>query len=116
MNSPLRLTVLGTGYLGSTHAACMASLAFDVLGVDTDAEKIDQLNAGHLPIYEPDLSQVHGCVATLAPLLDRPCLVVGKFTVPGWNYRALGVALTPPPSTPFAGRRSAKGGGQGASR
>jgi hypothetical protein len=112
MNGPPRLTVLGTGYLGSTHSACMAGLAFDVLGVDTDAEKVDQLNAGCLPIYEPDLSQVHGCVATLAPLLDRPCLVVGKSTVPGWNYRALGVALTPPPSTPFC--REAKRQGRGA--
>ena len=37
MNGPLRLTVLGTGYLGVTHAACMASLGFEVLGVDTDA-------------------------------------------------------------------------------
>ena len=139
MNGPLRLTVLGTGYLGSTHAACMASLGFDVLGVDTDAEKVDQLNAGHLPIYEPglsallrsgldsgrlafttsypraaafgdvhficagtppqpgshhaDLSQVHGCVAGLAPLLDRPCLVVGKSTVPVGTARRLAAEL-----------------------
>ena len=56
MNDPLRMTVLGAGYLGSTHAACMASLGFDVLGVDTDADKVDQLNAGHLPIYEPGLT------------------------------------------------------------
>jgi UDPglucose 6-dehydrogenase len=53
MNDQLRLTVLGTGYLGITHVACMASLGFDVLGVDIDARKVDQLNAGQLPIYEP---------------------------------------------------------------
>ena len=139
MNDPLRLTVLGAGYLGSTHAACMASLGFDVLGVDTDAEKVDQLNAGHLPIYEPgltallrsgldsrrlafttsyphaaafgdvhficagtppqpgshhaDLSQVNRCVAGLAPLLDRPCLVVGKSTVPVGTARRLAAEL-----------------------
>jgi UDPglucose 6-dehydrogenase len=39
MSDALRLTVLGTGYLGLTHAACMASLGFEVLGVDTDAAK-----------------------------------------------------------------------------
>jgi UDPglucose 6-dehydrogenase len=139
MNDPPRLTVLGTGYLGTAHAACMASLGFDVLGIDTDQQKIDQLNAGHLPIYEPglaellrsgldsgrlafttsyariaafgdvhficagtppqpgsdhaDLSQVDGCVAALAPLLDRPCLVVGKSTVPVGTARRLAAEL-----------------------
>src|SRR5689334_4266182 len=58
MNDQLRLTVLGTGYLGITHAACMASLGFDVLGVDTDSGKIDKLNAGKLPIYEPRLPEL----------------------------------------------------------
>src|SRR5947207_14891554 len=57
-NGPLRLTVLGTGYLGITHAACMASLGFDVLGVDTDASRVDKLNAGHLPIFEPGLEDL----------------------------------------------------------
>jgi UDPglucose 6-dehydrogenase len=57
-NGPQRLTVLGTGYLGTTHAACMASLGFEVLGVDTDAEKVDVLNAGQLPIYEPGLGEL----------------------------------------------------------
>ena len=53
-----RLTVLGAGYLGITHAACMASLGFSVLGVDTDAAKVDQLNAGRLAIYEPGLEEL----------------------------------------------------------
>src|SRR6266480_1769660 len=138
-NGPLRLTVLGTGYLGITHAACMASLGFEVLGVDIDAGKVDQLNAGQLPIYEPglrkllrselnsgrlafttsypraaefgdvhficagtppqpgshhaDLSQMNGCVTALAPLLNRPCLVVGKSTVPMGTARRLAVEL-----------------------
>src|SRR6516164_1517458 len=139
MTDGLRLTVLGSGYLGITHAASMASLGFDVLGVDTDRRKVDQLNDGQLPIYEPgleellrdglaagrvrfttsyqeaaavgdvhfictgtpqqpgsnqaDLSQVHACVATLAPLLDRPCLVVGKSTVPVGTARRLATEL-----------------------
>ena len=125
---PVRLTVLGTGYLGATHAACMAELGFDVLGVDSDETRAAALAAGKLPFFEPglppllerglssgrlrfttsyaeaadfgdvhfvcvgtpqqdgsgraDLSQLHGCVDALAPLLARPCLVVGKSTVP----------------------------------
>ena len=140
MTDGLRLTVLGSGYLGITHAASMASLGFDVLGVDTDRRKVDQLNDGQLPIYEPgleellrdglaagrvrfttsyqeaaalgdvhfictgtpqqpgsnhaDLSQVHACVAALAPLLDRPCLVVGKSTVPVGTARRLATELS----------------------
>jgi UDPglucose 6-dehydrogenase len=123
-----RLTVLGTGYLGITQAACMASEGFEVLGLDTDAAKIERLQAGEVPIYEPgldtlvrdglrsgrlcfttsyeraadfgdvhflcvgtpqqregyraDTSQLESCVTSLAPGLRRPCLVVGKSTVP----------------------------------
>ena len=58
MNDRLQLTVLGTGYLGITHAACMASLGFHVLGVDTDEVKVTELSAGRLPIYEPGLEQL----------------------------------------------------------
>jgi UDPglucose 6-dehydrogenase len=123
-----RITVLGTGYLGTAHAACLAELGFSVLGVDTDRAKVAMLGRGELPFYEPgladllrgglasgrlrfstsyaeaagfgdvhflcvgtpqratspdcDLSQLHACLAELAPRLTRPCLVVGKSTVP----------------------------------
>ncbi|MFC9969427.1 UDP-glucose dehydrogenase family protein [Spirillospora sp. NPDC127200] len=123
-----RLTVIGTGYLGATHAACMADLGFEVLGLDIDETKIARLSAGEVPFYEPGLEPVlrrgldsgrlrfttsmeevaefgdvhFVCVGTpqksgeyaadlgyvdqaldaLAPLLRRPCLVVGKSTVP----------------------------------
>jgi UDPglucose 6-dehydrogenase len=106
----------------------MAAQGFDVLGVDTDADKIRMLSAGDLPIFEPnlqellrngltsgrlafttsyeeaaqfgdvhficvgtpqcqgsgktDLTALHACISALAPLLNRPCLVVGKSTVP----------------------------------
>jgi UDPglucose 6-dehydrogenase len=53
-----RLTVIGTGYLGATHAICMAILGYEVLGVDVDAEKIAKLRAGELPIFEPGLPQL----------------------------------------------------------
>ncbi|MEV4892364.1 UDP-glucose/GDP-mannose dehydrogenase family protein [Nonomuraea sp. NPDC055795] len=55
---PYRLTVIGTGYLGVTHAACMADLGFDVLGLDIDADKIRRLQNGELPIHEPGLEPV----------------------------------------------------------
>ncbi|HEY4462206.1 MAG TPA: UDP-glucose/GDP-mannose dehydrogenase family protein [Streptosporangiaceae bacterium] len=123
-----RITVLGTGYLGAAHAACLAELGFEVLGVDVDRAKVDALGRGELPFYEPglepllrsglksgrlsfsasfdeaaafgdvhfvcvgtpqrdgtyaaDLSQVNACIDALGPRLSRPCLVVGKSTVP----------------------------------
>ncbi|GIH70490.1 UDP-glucose dehydrogenase family protein [Sphaerimonospora thailandensis] len=125
---PYRLTVLGTGYLGATHAACMAELGFEVLGLDVDQAKIDRLRRGDLPIHEPgleellrrnlesgrlrfttsfeeaanfgdvhfvcvgtpqkkgeygaDVSYLDAVIESLAPHLDRQCLVVGKSTVP----------------------------------
>lgn len=124
----MRLTVIGTGYLGATHAICMAVLGHDVLALDRDGERLAALAAGRVPLHEPglpemlrkaldsgrlrftddvvevaafgevhfvctgtpqlagsmgaDLSQVEGAVAALAPHLERPCLVVGKSTVP----------------------------------
>ncbi|SNS15021.1 UDP-glucose dehydrogenase family protein [Actinomadura mexicana] len=134
-----RLTVIGTGYLGATHAACMADLGFEVLALDVDEEKIARLSAGDLPVYEPglepvlrrgletgrlrfttsyeevaefgdvhflcvgtpqkageyaaDLTYVDGAIASLAPLLERPCLIVGKSTVPVGTAARLGEAL-----------------------
>jgi UDPglucose 6-dehydrogenase len=124
----LRLSVVGTGYLGATHAACMAELGFEVIGLDVDEAKVAALSAGEVPFYEPglaelltkhvesgrltfttdaakvaafadvhficvgtpqkadgfaaDLRYVDASIETLAPLLDRECLVVGKSTVP----------------------------------
>ncbi|WP_051712995.1 UDP-glucose dehydrogenase family protein [Actinoalloteichus caeruleus] len=125
---PPRITVIGAGYLGATHAACMAALGFQVLGVDVDSERVDRLGRGEVPFHEPglpellstqvaegrlrfttslalaaefgdthfvcvgtpelprgygaDLSQVVTVIEMLGPLLTRPCLVVGKSTVP----------------------------------
>ncbi len=52
------LSVIGTGYLGATHAACMSSLGFTVIGIDNDAAKVAQLSRGELPFYEPDLENL----------------------------------------------------------
>ena len=48
----MRMVVLGTGYLGTTHAACMAELGHEVLGVDVDAAKLAKLEAGEVPFFE----------------------------------------------------------------
>ena len=52
------MTVIGTGYLGATHAACMAELGHEVLGVDVDEHKIEALKNGCVPFYEPGLPEV----------------------------------------------------------
>lgn len=51
----LTLSVIGCGYLGATHAACMSSLGFKVIGLDTDPDKVAMLSRGELPFYEPGL-------------------------------------------------------------
>src|SRR5215471_5555689 len=55
---PLRITVLGTGYLGATHAVCLAELGFEVLGLDTNEAQVKALAAGRLPFHEPDLEEL----------------------------------------------------------
>jgi len=54
----MKLTVIGTGYLGATHAAAMAELGHDVLGLDIDQTKVDRLNAGDVPFFEPGLPEL----------------------------------------------------------
>ncbi len=127
MNKP-RITVVGCGYLGATHAVCMAELGFEVLGVDVDEGRVTALQEARPPFYEPglepllrkhvetgrlrfttsydecaefgdvhflcvatpqrdgelaaDVSFVNQAVESLAPRLARPCVVVGKSTVP----------------------------------
>ncbi|WP_161976359.1 UDP-glucose/GDP-mannose dehydrogenase family protein [Mycolicibacterium sp. CH28] len=54
----MRCTVFGTGYLGATHAAGMAELGHEVVGVDIDPGKIAKLSAGEIPFYEPGLAKV----------------------------------------------------------
>lgn len=53
-----RMAVFGTGYLGATHAACMAELGHEVLGIDVDPGKLAKLEAGEVPFYEPGLGEV----------------------------------------------------------
>ncbi|WP_028047251.1 UDP-glucose/GDP-mannose dehydrogenase family protein [Cellulomonas sp. URHE0023] len=54
----MRLSVIGCGYLGAVHAASMAQLGHDVIGIDVDQAKIDALREGRAPFYEPGLPEL----------------------------------------------------------
>ncbi|GGV70525.1 UDP-glucose 6-dehydrogenase [Streptomyces longisporoflavus] len=54
----MKLTVIGCGYLGATHAACMAELGHEVLGMDCDMDKVAVLNSGKAPIHEQGLDDL----------------------------------------------------------
>ncbi|MGW1767598.1 UDP-glucose dehydrogenase family protein [Streptomyces sp. NPDC002073] len=54
----MRISVIGCGHLGIPHAAAMAELGHEVIGVDVDQAKIDRLNAGECPIYETGLPEL----------------------------------------------------------
>jgi UDPglucose 6-dehydrogenase len=52
---PLRISVIGIGYLGLTHAVCMADLGHEVLAIDSDPEKLSKAAVGEVPFFEPGL-------------------------------------------------------------
>ncbi|MCK9870738.1 MULTISPECIES: UDP-glucose/GDP-mannose dehydrogenase family protein [Nocardiopsis] len=54
----MRVSVIGTGYLGATTAACLAEMGFEVLGLDVDDAKIDMLRSGRVPFFEPGLEEL----------------------------------------------------------
>lgn len=54
----MKISVIGCGYLGAVHAACMADLGHEVVGVDVDAAKVALLAAGRPPFYEPGLPEL----------------------------------------------------------
>ena len=58
MTTRPRVTVIGTGYLGATHAVCMAELGFEVLGLDVVPEKVEALSSGRVPFFEPGLPEL----------------------------------------------------------
>lgn len=54
----MRLSVIGCGYLGAVHACAMASLGHEVVGVDLDGAKVERLNRGEPPFFEPGLAEL----------------------------------------------------------
>ena len=54
----MKISVVGCGYLGAVHAACMAELGHDVLGIDVDETKVAALSAGRAPFYEPGFEEL----------------------------------------------------------
>jgi UDPglucose 6-dehydrogenase len=52
------ISVIGCGYLGAVHAACMAQLGHDVVGIDVDEAKVEKLASGHAPFFEPGFEDV----------------------------------------------------------
>jgi UDPglucose 6-dehydrogenase len=54
----MRVSVIGCGYLGAVHAAAMADLGHEVIAVDVDSSKVDALNAGNPPFFEPGLPEI----------------------------------------------------------
>lgn len=62
MTQPLKITIVGSGYVGLVAAACFSELGHQVVCVDKDTQKIDQLRAGQIPIHEeylPELLERH---------------------------------------------------------
>src|SRR3954468_10568617 len=54
----MKITIIGTGYVGLVTGACLAELGNDVFCLDVDQAKIDLLNNGGIPIHEPGLSEI----------------------------------------------------------
>jgi UDPglucose 6-dehydrogenase len=54
----VKTSVLGTGYLGATHAACLSACGHEVVGIDTNLDRIEQLSAGVAPFHEPGLDDL----------------------------------------------------------
>ena len=94
-----RLTVLGTGYLGATHAACLASLGFEVLGLDSDPGVIGALAAGDLPFYDPGLGELleRGLRSggSASPRRTPRPRTSGTFTSSAWARRSSRTRLVP---------------------
>ncbi|MBP2366372.1 UDP-glucose dehydrogenase family protein [Pseudonocardia parietis] len=57
-NQPLKISVIGCGYLGAVHAASMAELGHEVVGIEVDVDKAEALAAGRVPFFEPGFEEL----------------------------------------------------------
>ncbi len=54
----MRIAVIGCGYLGAVHAACMAEIGHDVVGLDVDEDRVSRLARGEAPFHEPGFPEI----------------------------------------------------------
>ena len=65
----MKITIIGSGYVGLVSAICLAKIGHDVISVDNDKEKIDNLNHGIVPIFEPNLTELLSEVKALQKII-----------------------------------------------
>ncbi|TDD83255.1 UDP-glucose/GDP-mannose dehydrogenase family protein [Saccharopolyspora karakumensis] len=76
----MRVSVIGTGYLGAVHAACMAELGHEVLATDVDVARLESLSVGRAPFYEEGLPELLDRGLTTGRLRFTPSIrEVGEF-------------------------------------
>lgn len=107
VRSVATVSVIGIGHLGVTHAACMAELRFDVIGLDIDARRIAERAAGRLPFVEPGLAPVRTSPSSRAHWPSTSASQAGSCD-PASGSAAVACPRTSGPSPP-APRRSARG-------
>jgi UDPglucose 6-dehydrogenase len=88
----MRLIIIGSGYVGLVSGACLAELGHHVLCVDNDASKIEQLQAGRIPIYEPQLAELIGANVAAGRLV-----FANRLPSLGREVHAVMVAVGTPP-------------------
>jgi UDP-glucose 6-dehydrogenase len=90
----MRISVIGTGHLGAVHAACVAELGHDVLGVTNDAEKIAALvKVAASPFFATKVSFINAVSDVCERLLHgRNLLPLGRWRAAGWTVQSMGAS------------------------